>query len=539
MLHKLLSKTNLASGILQVEEAGSGTPKSCLKLLGFLTPIMFFSAGIAFGQSATLTPVSDIGMHTVTVDVPAKYASVFPAGKTLSVQSNYTVSVFHAGGMTKPRFMTFGPGGVLYVSDMSTGKVLALPDADNNGVADAVVEAATGFSGNHDVKFYKGSMYVTEPTRIWKCTDTDGDGVYETKVIFISNIAGNETGGHTTRTVVFDSINAKVYVSVGSSCNVCRENHRAIIEQYNDDGTGRRVFSTGTRNAVGMTLHPSTNRLWANNNGSDQQGNETPPEWIDIVRDGGFYGHPFAYGSGVWFNFAAHSDYTALLPITAADSAKVANLMQPAALIRAHSAPMALEFLDSKSSAAMKYGFLTALRGSWNTTAPNNFRGFKVIYGHLSSEADTTVDYVADFCTGFLTDTVARVYWGRPVGIAIADNGKVYISSDESNKFILVLTPKTGTGMKNVNSSGAQIGAIYPNPVKNQFTISLNLKSAAKVTATLYDISGREIKSLIAQNFSGGSHSQQIDIKNLPAGTYLVKITADNTTVTQKIIVEK
>lgn len=502
-----------------------------------LSALFIFSAIIAYSQSATLTPVKDIGMHTVTVTVPSKYTSSFPAGRTLSVQSDYTVSVFHAGGMIKPRFMSFSPTGVLHVADMNAGKIWAMPDLNNDGIADSFQEVASGFSNSHDVKFYKGAMYVTETTRIWKCTDTNGDGVYETKTIFISNIGNNGTGGHSTRTVVFDSVNAKIYVSVGSSCNVCRETNRAIIEQYNEDGTGRRVFVSGTRNPVGMTLHPKTNKLWANNNGSDQQGNEIPPEWIDIIRDGGFYGHPFAYGDGVWFNFNAHSDYTALLPITAADSAKVATLVHPAALIRAHSAPMAIEFLNARSNSAMQYGFLTALRGSWNTTSPNNFRGFKVIYGHLSSDMDTSVDYVADFCTGFLTDTVNRTFWGRPVGIAIDRQGKVYVSSDEGSSVILVLTPKQGTGLRSIQNRDEEIGMVYPNPFKNQFTIPLNLEKASIVNAKLYDISGKEIITVMDQYVTAGNHAQPVEILGLKPGSYFLKITTDNNTVTQKLMV--
>ena len=419
-----------------------------LHIKGFLLVLFTLSSVIAPAQSAQLTPVSNIGLYKATVEVPPKFVDAFPEGRTLHVQSNYKVSVFHTGGLSKPRFMDFSPTGVLHVSDMTAGKVWALPDAGKDGVADTMLTAASGFSGNHDVTFYNGAMYVSETTRIWKCVDENEDGIYETKTIFIDNIGNNQQGGHVTRTVVFDSINQKVYVSVGSSCNVCREDNRAIIEQYNDDGTGRRVFATGIRNAVGMTLHPVTNRLWANNNGNDLQGNEIPPEWIDIVRDGGFYGHPFAYGGGKWFNFNVNSSYRALLPITTVDSSRVAKMVQPAALIRAHSAPMAIEFLNPSFGADLQYGFLTALRGSWNTTNPNDFRGYKVIYGHLTNEQDTTVDYVADFCSGFLTDSVNRIYWGRPVGLAIDKEGRVYISSDEGSRVILVLTPDNLSGLK-------------------------------------------------------------------------------------------
>jgi glucose/arabinose dehydrogenase len=502
-----------------------------------LAALFTLASGLAFSQSANLTPVADIGTHTVTVTVPVKFSGSFTAGRTLLVPSNYTASIYYAGSLNKPRFMAFSPSGVLHVSDMSAGKVFALPDVNKDGVADTIIEAATGFTTNHDVKFYKGAMYVTQTTSIMKCTDTDGDGIYETKTVFISNLGSNQTGGHVTRTLVFDSVNQKAYVSVGSSCNVCRETTRAIIEQYNEDGTGRRVFSTGVRNAVGMALHPTTKRLWANNNGSDLQGNEIPPEWIDLVRDNGFYGHPFAYGSGVWFDFNANAQYQALLPITAADSANVARIVQPAALIRAHSAPMAIEFLNSNFGTSLQYGFLTALRGSWNTTAPNNFRGFKVIYGHLSSAQDTTVDYVADFCSGFLTDTVNRVFWGRPVGIATDKDGKVYISSDEGNKFILVLTPNKATGINNPANPGSFAASIYPNPVKNKFTLPLTLTQSTRVTATLYDIAGKQVRVFIDKTLPAGTSNQQLDANGLASGNYTLKVVAGSSSSSQKLIV--
>jgi glucose/arabinose dehydrogenase len=501
------------------------------------TALSFLFSGLVYSQSAQLTPVADIGTHTVSVNVPAKFENAFPTGKTLKVQTHYTVSVFQAGGLNKPRFMAFSPAGVLHVCDQDAGKVFALPDANKDGIADTIIEVASGFANNHDLKFYKGAMYVTDSTRIWKCTDANGDGIYENKTVFISNIGTSATGGHTTRTVVFDSIHHKIFVSIGSSCNVCRENDRAIIEQYNEDGTGRRVFASGVRNAVGMTLHPVTNRLWANNNGSDLQGNEIPPEWIDIVRDSGFYGHPFAYGSGVWFNFNAAPDYQALLPITSVDSGKVSKMIQPAALIRAHSAPMAIEFLNPKFGTALQYGFLTALRGSWNTTSPNNFRGFKVIYGHLSSAQDTTVDYVADFCSGFLTDTVNRIFWGRPVGIAIGNDGKVYISSDEGNKFVLVLTPNDVIGIQE-EKPVLTASSIYPNPATGQFTLELTLTQSTRVKAELYDITGKEMFTLMDQAFPGGSQTHLLNVNGFAPGYYLLKITAGNTVYNHKLLLK-
>jgi hypothetical protein len=277
-----------------------------------------------------------------------------------------------------------------------------------------------------------------------------------------------------------------------------------------------------------------TNQLWANNNGSDQQGNETPPEWIDIVRDNGFYGHPFAYGNGTWFNFNT-GGYQSLLPITAADSAKVATLVPPAALIRAHSAPMALEFLNSNFGPDLQYGFLSALRGSWNTTDPNDFRGYKVIYGHLSSAQDETVDYVADFCSGFITDTVNRVYWGRPVGIATDADGKVYISSDEVNSVILVMTPEdiSGTTNEKIVLSAA---TIYPNPSRSNITLAINLSQSTNVTIFIYDVNGKEVVFIPHQWLQNGTHNLAVNVADLTQGLYVVKINTDNNSITQKLL---
>jgi hypothetical protein len=84
-----------------------------------LTALSFLTSGLAYSQSAQLTPVVNIGTHTVGVYVPAKFENSFPAGKTLQVASKYTVSIFQAGGLTKPRFMAFSPAGVLHGSLVS------------------------------------------------------------------------------------------------------------------------------------------------------------------------------------------------------------------------------------------------------------------------------------------------------------------------------------------------------------------------------------------------------------------------------------
>jgi len=208
----------------------------------------------------------------------------------------------------------------------------------------------------------------------------------------------------------------------------------------------------------------------------------------------------------------------------------------PAALIRAHSAPMALQFLNSKFGPDLQYGFLTALRGSWNTTNPNDFRGYKVIYGHLSSEQDTTVDYVSDFCSGFITDTVNRVFWGRPVGIAIDENGKVYISSDEGNRVILVMTPEPGVSVIPGEKMVLNAATVYPNPAKNKITVDISLSQSTNVAISLYDLTGKEVVFVPNQWFPAGAHDLEVDVEGLTQGMYVVKINTDENSITQKVM---
>jgi len=315
--------------------------------------------------------------------------------------------VFYAGRLDKARFMAWSPDSVLHVANKSSGEILALPDRTHDGEADITIVVAKDFESPHDLEFYNGALYVAEELRVVRLTDANNDGLYETRSVFIDNIAQGAQlggGGHDTRTIVFDAKNKKMYLSIGSSCNVCREDHRAIIEQYNDDGTGRRVFARGVRNAVGE------------------------------VRDGGFYGHPFAWGDGRYFDFTVPvGGYRDLLPITAADSALVRTMVRPAALIQAHSALMAIEFPDPSFAAPYRNGAFVALRGSWNRKDPT---GYKVVYLRMNAD-NKSVASIADFFRGFAHNGKA---WARPVGLETDARGNLYMSSDAEEQFIAIVS---------------------------------------------------------------------------------------------------
>ncbi len=387
-----------------------------------------------------LTPRHDLKLRAQQLAVPDQYKDAVDIEHEVYLPEGFTARIFYAGRLDKARFMAWSPDSVLYVANKSSGEILALPDRDRNGVADEAIVVAKDLEIPHSLAFYKGAMYVAEERRILRLADNDGDGIFEQRAVFIDGLAAGAQqpgGGHDTRTIVFDAKNKKVFVSIGSSCNACREQERAIIEMYNDDGTGRRLFANGVRNAVGLALHPETGDLWAANNGNDWQGDNIPPEWVDIVRPGGFYGHPFAYyPNRTYFNFdIVVGGYLDIPPITARDSALVQKMVPPAALIQAHSAPMAIEFANSSFPEEFRNGAFIALRGSWNKEGPT---GYKVVYMQLSGPRDTTAEYVADFFTGFLTED--GDVWARPVGLAADSRGNLYMGSDDKEQFIAIIS---------------------------------------------------------------------------------------------------
>jgi glucose/arabinose dehydrogenase len=497
----------------------------CTLLLFFSLPAKAQSDSVFM---TTIVPYGGLGLVQKEVFVPEKFKSAFGTARTLNVPKNWSVQVYYIGNLSKPRVLEMSPAGILHVIDYKTnGAIYALPDENKDQVADTLLPIVTGVNA-HDFKFYQNRIYVAEETRILECSDINNDGFYETKTVYIDSIglrSNNPTGGHRSRTLVIDSVRQKIYVSIGSSCNVCRDTDKAIIEQYNINGTQRKVFATGIRNAVGMSIDPYTGKLWANNNGSDKQGNDIPPEWMDEIREDGFYGFPFAYGNKNWFNLNTHPDYTQLKPITQIDSQLVAKMVQPKALFQAHSAPMEMEFMRTDYSTLADLGIMMALRGSWNR---NPATGYKLVYFARFSNPETPT--VADFATGFLTDSITGTFWGRPVGLAskIENNGQttsLYMSSDDGKRCIIKFTLQQSSSINETETTNIKT---YPIPFQNEIHWQLNGLTIDKVT--LIDLQGRTIPCLQT------STKESVIIPDIENGIYFLVLQSGNKVYTQKVL---
>ena len=214
-------------------------------------------------------------------------------------------------GLRAPRLMTVGPDGALYVAERGADAVVRLPDANNDGVADARQVVAQNLPGAHSVEWHEGALYVGTNGSVVRLQDQNGNGDFlddGEQTVVTDNIPTG--GGHSTRTAHFGP-DGMLYVAAGSSSNIGVESdrRRATIMRFNADGsipadnpfandpeeTRRPVWAEGLRNSVDF-LFTSDGRLWADHNGSDMLGDDIPPEEIVIqVEKGKHYGWPYCY----------------------------------------------------------------------------------------------------------------------------------------------------------------------------------------------------------------------------------------------------
>ena len=168
----------------------------------------------------------------------------------LLIPKDVKVNIF-AKDVRRARHMAFDDQGVLFLSQAREGKVVALPDFDKNGKADQSVSIISGHRAPHGLAFVRIKdnyyLYVAEETKVIRLKRTHKPFTYGTPETVIDDIP---SGGHYTRTIKIK--NDKLYLSVGSSCNVCIEKNplRAAISRFNLDGSGGKVFAEGLRNSV-------------------------------------------------------------------------------------------------------------------------------------------------------------------------------------------------------------------------------------------------------------------------------------------------
>jgi glucose/arabinose dehydrogenase len=309
--------------------------------------------------------------------------------------------------------MAFDDSGNLLVTDKSAGKIYLLKDSDNNGVVENAILIDEGLTNPHGIDFYNGDLYIGETHQVVVYKDWQQDGRYSSKQVLIPDLP---TGGHNTRTVVIGPDNY-LYVSIGSSCNVCEEvdERRAAIVKYNLEGENEEIFAKGLRNTVGFVF--KDRQIWGVDNGRDLLGDDLPVEEVNIIELGRFYGWPFCHGAGIYNPEYPEKEEFCLN-----------NSESPTYEMQAHSAPLGLRFFpedleERNFPQTLKENLFIAFHGSWNRTVPT---GYKIVRIDTSNEEANTIDFI----TGWILPDGS--VWGRPVDVIFDDQGIMYISDDYS-----------------------------------------------------------------------------------------------------------
>jgi len=337
--------------------------------------------------------------------------SIAEAAARLTVADGYRLEVY-SNDVPLARWPLATSAGDLIVSRTRAGAVVVLErDRNGDGRPDGTRTLLDGLSHPHGLALHDGWLYVGELTGIGRIRFDEAtgraSGRYEK---IVDDLTGD--GFHQTKTIGFDA-DGWLYVSQGSSCNVCieRDERRATIMRMRPDGTQREIYARGLRNSVGFDWAPWDGALYATENGRDLLGDDFPPDELNRIERGKFYGWPFINGFGV-----------ADPNLGAGHEVQAARAVPPVHDFRPHNAPLGIRFLRGEHlPAGYERTALVALHGSWNRSNPD---GYKVVA--LDWKPDGSI-VERDFLTGFLGP---QGLIGRPAGITQGPDGVVYVTDD-------------------------------------------------------------------------------------------------------------
>jgi glucose/arabinose dehydrogenase len=374
-----------------------------------------------------------------------------PAGVQPQVPEGFTAELV-TSNLHKPRVIRVAPNGDLFVADSMFGTVHVLRVPAGGAKPEHDVVFASGLKQPFGIAFYPVGpnprwVYIAQNDGVVRFRYKNGDLKATGKPERI--IEGILPTHHYARDIAFSPDGKRLFLSVGSGSNVAldmfpephwtvdpeprnvnglaewaktkplgaawdTEELRADVLSFDPDGKNRKIVATGLRNCEGMTVQPVTGQLWCIVNERDELGDNTPFEYATRVIEGAFYGWP-------WYYIGAHED-----PRHAGQRPDLKDKVTvPDVMIQAHSAPLQMVFHPGTNVPAdYKGSAFVAMHGSWNR---DKRTGYKVVRLLFDAGGKPTGEY-EDFMTGFvLSDSEV---WGRPVGVAVANDGSLFVTED-------------------------------------------------------------------------------------------------------------
>lgn len=366
-----------------------------------------------------------------------------PPGAKPRVPPGFLVEMV-ASGYAGPRAIRVAPNGDLFFADSASNSIHVLRVASGTASPTKNEVFASGLTQPFGIAFYPLGpnpewVYVANSGGVVRFPYKNGDLIATGKPEqIVGHIAWVH---HWTRDIAFTPDGKRLLLSVGSGSNVAldmfpepevkgglqawikseplgaawdTEERRADVLSYDPDGKNEKILATGLRNCAGIAIQPATGQPWCVVNERDELGDNTPFEYATAVKDSSFYGWP-------WYYIGSNEDPRH----KGARPDLKGKVTVPDVLMQAHSAPLQIVFYEGNDfPASYKGSAFVALHGSWNRAERT---GYKVVRLLFDSAGKPTGEY-EDFLTGFVISD--KQVWGRPVGVAVAKDGSLFVTED-------------------------------------------------------------------------------------------------------------
>jgi glucose/arabinose dehydrogenase len=374
-----------------------------------------------------------------------------PAGARPQLPAGFSAELV-TPQLRNARVIRVAPNGDLFVASSMSNAVHVLRVPAGSAKPQTISEFASGLPQAFGIQFYPLGpnpkwVYVATSNGLVRFAYTNGDLKATGKPERL--VSGIPAAHHWARDIVFSPDGQRLYYSVGSGSNVARdmfpephlvstpepriinsladwlkvrpagaawdtEELRADVLSFDPNGKDMKIHATGLRNCSGVTIQPATRQLWCIVNERDALGDNTPFEYATHVVEGAFYGWP-------WYYIGSHED-----PRQAGMRPDLnGKVTVPDVFMQAHSAPLQIVFYQGNNfPAEYKGSAFVTMHGSWDRS---NRTGYKVVRLLFDGSGKPTGEY-EDFMTGFVVSD--NEVWGRPVGVAVANDGSLYVSED-------------------------------------------------------------------------------------------------------------
>jgi glucose/arabinose dehydrogenase len=303
----------------------------------------------------------------------------------------------------------------------SENRIILLRDRDGDGIADTRTVFLSGLHSPFGITLIGNSLYVANTDGIVRFPYSRGDTHISVSARKLVALPAGRINHHWTKNVIASPDGSKLYASVGSNSNagengIGKEEGRAAIWEVDPATGAHRIFASGLRNPVGLAWEPETRKLWVAVNERDELGSDLVPDYITSVRDGGFYGWPFSY-YGEHIDSRVHPQRPDL----------VERAIVPDYALGPHTASLGLAWSGATSlPAPFNGGMFVGQHGSWNRKPRSGYKVIFVPFTHGQPSGQPI-----DVLTGFVRQNGDAM--GRPVGVAIDRSGALLVADDVGN----------------------------------------------------------------------------------------------------------